>query len=88
MENKISFSGKKAWDANRDSMSFQVEVNGKKARCLISREALEDNYGADRVTINQAFDTNKNKIEAVAIKIINRGQVDKNGEYLIRSQGV
>ena len=89
MAKQIDFSGNRAWDQNRDSMSFQVEVDGKKTRCLISREALEDHYGADQgKTVEQAFDDNQFDIENVARKIINNNQVDAQGEYLIRSQDI
>ncbi len=89
MTKQIVFSGNRAWDSNRDSMSFEVEVDGKKTRCLISREALEDHYGADQgKTVEQAFDDNRHAIEDVARKIINNNHVDAQGEYLIRTQDI
>jgi len=89
MTKQIVFSGNRAWDPNRDSMSFQVEVDGKKTRCLISREALEDHYEADQgKTVEQAFDDNRFSIEDVARRIINNNQVDAQGEYLIISQDI
>lgn len=87
MAKQINFSDNRDWDSSKDSMSFQVEVDGKKTRCLISREALEDHYGADQgKTVEQAFDDNQFVIEDIARKIINNNQVDAQGEYLIRSQ--
>lgn len=89
MAKQILFSGKRAWDSNRDGMSFQVEVDGKKTRCLISREALEDHYGAHQgKTVEEAFDNNQLAIEDVARNIISNNQVDAQGEYLIRSQDI
>jgi hypothetical protein len=89
MSMQIEFSGKHAWDINRDSMSFEVIVDGNKTRCLISHEALEDHFGADQTqSPEQAFKNNQYAIENVARKIIGKGLVDPNGEYLIRSQDV
>jgi len=89
MAKQITFPGNRTWDSNRDSMSFKVEVDGKKTRCLISREALEDNFGADQNrTVEQAFDDNLYTIESVARKIINNDVLDPQGEYLIRSQDI
>jgi hypothetical protein len=87
MAKQITFPGNRIWDPNRDSMSFKVEVDGKKTRCLISREALEDHFGADRNnTVEQTFDVNLYVIESAARKIINNNVLDPQGEYLIRSQ--
>jgi len=89
MAKQINFSGNRAWGPSKDSMSFEVEVDGKKTRCLISREALEDHYDADQgKTVEQAFDDNQFEIEDVAKKIINNNQVNAQGEYLIRSQDI
>jgi hypothetical protein len=89
MAKKITFLGNRAWDSNRESMSFQVEVDGKKTRCLISREALEDNFGADQnKTVMQAFDDNLYTIESVARKIIDNDILDPQGEYLIKAQDI
>ena len=89
MAKKISFLGNRAWDSNRESMSFQVEVDGKQTRCLISREALEDDYGADQnKTVMQAFDDNLYTIESAARKVINNDILDSQGEYLIRAQDI
>jgi hypothetical protein len=89
MAKLIDFSGNRAWDPSRDSMSFEVTVDGKKTRCLISREALEDHYDADQgKTVEQAFDDNRFEIEDVAGKIIQSDQVDSQGEYLIKSEDI
>ncbi len=89
MAKQITFPGNREWDSNRESMSFQVEVDGKKTRCLISREALEDNFGVDQnKTFVQTFDDNLYTIESMARKIINNDVLDPQGEYLIRSQDI
>ncbi|MDP1771766.1 MAG: DUF1488 domain-containing protein [Methylobacter sp.] len=89
MPKTINFTGKYTWNQERDSMSFEATVDGKKTPCLISREALEDHYGADQSkTVDQAFSDNQFEIEDAARKIINKGQVDSHGEYLIQSQDV
>ena len=89
MAKTIEFSGEHVWQPKRDSMSFEVVVDGKKTRCLISKEALEDHYGADQLKkVEQAFEDNQFEIENVARNMINKGQVDNSGEYLIRSQDV
>ena len=89
MAKQITFPGNRAWDPNRESMSFQVEVDGKKTRCLISREALEDSFGADQnKTVMRAFDDNLYTIESVARKIINNDILDSQGEYLISARDI
>ncbi len=89
MAKQIIFSGNHAWDNDKDSMSFEVEIDGKITRCLISREALDDHYGDDQgKTVEQAFDDNQYSIEDVARKIINNNQINAQGEYLIRSRDI
>jgi len=89
MTKKIDFSGKRAWNPTSDSMSFEVEIDGNKKRCLISREALEDHYGAYQgKTVEQAFDDNQSAIEVAARKLINNDQTDAQSEYLIKSQDI
>ncbi len=89
MAKQIIFSGNRAWDNDKDSMSFEVEIDGKRTRCLISREALDDHYGADQgKTVEQAFDDNQDSIEDVARRIINNNQINAQGEYLIRSRDI
>ncbi len=89
MAKQINFSGNRAWNPSKDSMSFEVDVDGKKTRCLISREALEDHYDVvPSKTVEQAFNDNQLEIKDVARKIINNNQVNAQGEYLIRSQDI
>lgn len=89
MTKQIVFFGKRTRDLNRDGMSFQVEIDGKKTSCYISREALEDHYGANQgKTVEKAFDDNQFIIEDVARNIINNNLVDTQGEYLITSQAI
>ncbi|BFM07734.1 DUF1488 domain-containing protein [Halioxenophilus aromaticivorans] len=89
MGKHITFTGKNAWDATTNSMEFQVKIDGARTRCLISREALEDHFGADREkTVDQAFNDNRSEIERVATNIINKGLVNASGEYLIRSSNI
>ena len=89
MAKTIEFTGHHVWEPKRDSMSFEVVVDGKKTRCLISREALEDHYGADQLSkVEKSFVDNQSSIEDVARKIINKGQIANSGECLIRSQDV
>ena len=89
MAKQIIFSGNRAWDNDKDSMSFEVEIDGKRTRCLISREALDDHYGANQgKTVEQAFDDNQDSIEDVARRIINNNQINAQGEYLIRSRDI
>lgn len=89
MGKQIVFTGKSAWDAGKESMAFQVEIDGRKTRCLVTREALEDHFGADRgKTVEQAFNDNVSAIESAAKKIINKDQVNQDGEYLIKSRDI
>jgi hypothetical protein len=84
--NNITFSGKCAWDASCDSVSFQVNINGKDRRCLISIEALKDNFGyvsgSDPV---DAYKNNRSAINDMAESIVNKGIIS-NGEFLIKSE--
>ena len=53
-------------------MSFEVIVDGAEGRCLISREALEQHFGAaiDK-TPEEAFADNRWEIESIAARLIN-----------------
>jgi hypothetical protein len=54
---------------------------------LISREALEDHFGADiSVSPEKAFQLNRHYIEDVAETLIQNGVFEPTGEVFIRSK--
>ena len=77
----ISFTGNRVWDVDRDSMIFEVLIDGQPACCVISREALEARFesGGD-VSAARAFEANRAKIEAVAERLVQEGCLESSGE--------
>ncbi|WP_195763877.1 DUF1488 domain-containing protein [Pseudoduganella rivuli] len=69
----ISFPLRSAFDHDFDSVSFPVEIDGKKQRCLITREALHDHFGGEDVELTEAFEANRDQIELVARAKIEQG---------------
>jgi len=65
----LTFDGSPArYDASRDTVTFEGEAFGSPVRCAISREALDDHFGADGLGIAgrvEAFRRNRSKIESL-----------------------
>jgi Protein of unknown function (DUF1488) len=63
------------YDFGRDIVAFEGQALGQSAACAISREALDDHFGADGLDKDgrvQAFLKNRSKIEKMArIKYLN-----------------
>jgi len=86
MKKEITFSGNYSWDPTRDSMAFEVTVDNKRGRCLISREALEDHYGADKTSnFEDCFKKNIISIQNAARNIIDNNNDAKVVEYFLYS---
>src|SRR5262245_11676755 len=77
------------WLLERDCVAFPALVDRKPIRCMITAEALMQDYGARRPTEAEslrAFGDNKAAIQKVALQEIERGQyVIPEDEVLIRA---
>jgi hypothetical protein len=58
--------------ATHDLVEFSIEVDGKPVICLISLEALEDNFGATRQTDVATLKMNMDRIAPVAERVARR----------------
>lgn len=55
---------------DNDVVQFSIELDGKKKNCWISREALEDHFGATtRESAVQVLHANMDRIAPVAAKV-------------------
>jgi hypothetical protein len=82
----ISFPTKSAYDFSATGIAFPVIVDGYQRRCLVTEEALMDHFGAtgiDPAHLQEAFEANRDRIEAVAEARIRGGAT---GEVLLRSR--
>jgi hypothetical protein len=69
-----------------NSITFQAIVDGRARRCLVTEEALIDHFGASEFepsTLQQAFDSNRGTIEAIAADRLRTGAT---GDVLLRTQ--
>jgi hypothetical protein len=79
------------YDSEREVVSFVGNALGHAVNCAVSREALEDYFGADkggRAARLEAFVTNRSKIEDLARAKFLRWKVDSPGEVLLKSADV
>lgn len=81
----ISFPSVQAWDGNVDCVSFPADVDGTRVRCLISREALQDNFCGSNVPPLECFSRNRYIIEEKATALLLSGRFEADGSILIRS---
>ncbi len=77
--------------SDRDIVSFVGDANGESVRCAISREALEDHFAADTLSIEgriTKFQENRSAIEEMArTKYLTR-PVEEPGSVLIKTLDV
>ena len=76
------------YDFDRDVVTFLGEAGGSPVRCAISREALEDHFGADgldKVGRLEKFRENRETIEAMLQKKYLSWPVEDVGAVLIKS---
>ena len=89
MADKIYFPGiKPQWIFDRDGVAFLALVNSKPIRCIVSMEALVQDYGARSGTEKdclEAFNKNRVAIEKEAIARINAQSVTPDREVFIRA---
>ncbi|WP_374404660.1 DUF1488 domain-containing protein [Niveibacterium sp.] len=74
------------WPDAYDCVSFPAAVDERQIRCLISWEALQDNFGGNGVQPLDCFCLNRNRIEEKAERFIAQGRFEADGSILIRSQ--
>lgn len=65
-------------------IAFLAIVDGKNVRCLISDEALQDRFGAERDLIS-AFEANRRTIELKAIELIEAGLYHADGSVILKT---
>jgi hypothetical protein len=72
-----------AWDGDLMAIVFSATVNGRRIRCVVSKEALEDNFEARGAGHEAAFVNNRQRIIDVAKRKINAGDFLENGDILL-----
>jgi len=85
----LSFDNPAArYDCNRDIVTFQGQALGSVVNCAVSREALDDHFGADGLEQEgrlQAFLKNRSRIEEIARAKYLSSPVDEPGAVLIKT---
>lgn len=79
------------YDADRDVVVFSGTDNGGKVRCEISREALDDHFGADGMSKEgrlEQFRKNRSLIERLAVAKYLSRPVDEPGVVLVKPEDV
>jgi hypothetical protein len=88
-ELQLSFpGGRPHHDIDREVIFFPAEDRQKRFSCCISREALEDDFGADDEKdkkLMAAFRKNRAEIENLAASKFLYGKIEKPGELMIKS---
>ena len=76
------------YDFSRDIVTFQGQALGSAVNCAVSREALDDHFGADGLEQEgrlQAFLKNRSRIEEIARAKYLSSPVDEPGAVLIKT---
>lgn len=82
----ITFPAQEVWGGERDVVFFPADVDGKRIRCAISLEALQDNFAGGSMDPVDCFRQNRSRIEAKAAKLISQARFESDGLILILSQ--
>jgi hypothetical protein len=82
----ITFPAVEAWDGTRGVATFPADVDGKRIRCGVSWEALQDNFNGNNVAPLDCFRANRARIEAKVEVLIRKGRLEQDGSVLLRSQ--
>ncbi len=82
----ITFPATETWNGNREVVSFLANVDNRRARCAISWEALENNFGGNNSPPLDAFRANRGAIEALAERLLIRRRLEQDGSLLIRTR--
>lgn len=70
---------------NREVVVFWGQDGGKRVRCEISREALDDHFGGDGKDKLEVFRANRRAIEGIARGKYLSGRTEPDGSVLIRT---
>jgi hypothetical protein len=85
----LSFDNPAArYDFNRDIVTFRGQALGSAVNCAVSREALDDHFGADGLGQEgrlEAFLKNRSRIEEIARAKYLSSPVDEPGAVLIKT---
>jgi hypothetical protein len=80
-------SGRARYDGSRASVVLQARAGTEDVRCFVSREALEDHFGAsgDDRNVLETFEANRSSFEKLARSKFLTAPIEGSGEILIRS---
>ena len=82
----IQFLDGYQYDSDRIAYKLIAVANNQRIVCLVSVEALQDNFGAnDGPSVARAFLDNKSVIENLAASKIRQNLIEPNGEVLVRN---
>lgn len=85
----IEFTDAYAWDPDRQCLSFEVLVDGTRARCLMSWELLMNHFGAaSHEVVPKIFELNRLTIKDMAEVLLEERGLDENGELHIRAEDI
>lgn len=70
---EITFPKKSAIDSELQVVSFPAVVDGVQLRVMVSREALQDHFGANAEDLLRVFEENRSTIEALAKRFLADG---------------
>jgi hypothetical protein len=88
----LSFPGGRArYDFGRDVVAFPGEAGGQRVICRVSREALDDDFGAEKEKGQRhmaAFKKHRNTIQAIAAKKFLYGPIEDLNVVLVKSGDV
>jgi hypothetical protein len=79
------------YDADRDVVTFVGDARGESVQCAVSREALEDHFGAndlDRKGRLEAFRKSRSEIEALMTLKYLSMPVEEVGSVLLKTMDV
>lgn len=83
--------GRPHYDSDRDVVQFPGEVQGKRFVCRVSREALDDDFGAEKEAGErhmEAFRKHRATIEQIAANKFLRAPIDDANLVLVKSGDV
>lgn len=82
----ITFPNIEAMDGSRMVVTFPADQDGKRIKCAISTEALEDNFNGNNIPALDCFRDNRNRIEVKTARFIENRRFEPDGSIFIRSQ--
>ena len=73
------------WNKDRELAEFLCEGTEKEIECAISMEALVNNFGGNPEHPMHSFYENQNRIESIALSLIQKQRFQEDGSILILS---